>query len=156
MTPQITPYDIAIITKDNVAKTFSGIDCRVLRRIEFIQNNYGASSRTYKVRTDLVRYEESEELVYDDENKGSILPKQRLVVMEQREDWTAKTYTRGQINALAVELAQLLPEDLERYDKDIKELQLGLLMLTKQEAAWGIAADQWQLFNKEDLIIDTE
>lgn len=154
MTPQPTPTDIAIITKDNVAKTFDGTDCCVLRRIEFVRDNYAASSRTYKVRTDLVRYEESEELVYDDENKATTTTKQRLVVMEEREAWTPKTYSRAEINALDAQLSKLLPEGLDRYNKDIAELQMGLLVLTKKEASWGIAADQWQLCNKEDLIID--
>lgn len=154
MIPPLTPFNIAIITKDNVAKTFSGIDCRVLRRIEFVRENYSAASRTYRVRTDLVRYIESEELVYDENNKATMATKQRLVVEEQREEWTAKTYDRAKINELTTALTKLLPKGLDSYDTDIKKLQLGLLVLTKKEAAWGIAPDQWQLFNKEDLIID--
>ena len=153
---QPTPTDIAIITNDPVAKTFNGTDCRVLRRIEFVRPNYGASSRTYKVRTDLVRYEESEEIVYDKDNKPTIATKQRLTTIEEREAWRSITLSRAEINALDAQITELLPEGLDSYDRDIKKLQLGLLMLTKQEVAWGVAVSQWRELNSKDLIIDLE
>ena len=156
MIPHLQQTDIAIITKDKVATTFSGLKCQLLRRIEFVRNNRAARTRTYKVRTDLVCYEESQELVYDKPNTSSIVLKQRLVTKEQREDWTPKTYDATKIDALDAQIAKMLPKGLGRYDKELKEQQLGLLLLTQQEAAWGVASTQWQPFSAEDLVIDLD
>ena len=145
--PQIT--DIAIITNDALAKTFNGTDCHLLRRIDFVRNNLHASSRTYKVRTDLVCYVESEEL-----ENNEATTKQRLTTIEEREAWRPITLSREQINALNAQTTELLPEGLDRYDKDIKELQLGLLLLTKQENAWSVAVDQWRELLAAELLID--
>ena len=148
--PQIT--DIAIITNDALAKTFNGTDCHLLRRIEFVRPNYGASSRTYKVRTDLVCYEETEELVYDENNETTT--KQRLTTIEEREAWRPITLSREQINALDAQTTELLPEGLDSYDRDIKKMQLVLLVLTQQENAWGVVADQWHELTAEELLIN--
>ena len=148
--------DLAIITKTAVAKTFDGIACRLLRRIQFVRYNYGHGSRTYIVRTDLVRYVESEEVVYDANNQSSIQKKNRLIAAEQREDWAEKTYSYKEIIDLDALISKQLPTGLTRPQKDMKEMQLGLLALTKKEKAWGIDPAEWIAFNSADIIQDIQ
>ncbi|WP_271407437.1 hypothetical protein [Tenacibaculum soleae] len=152
--------DIAIITTDIVEKTFDNKDAYLHGMIKIVKDNEQTQKRTYKVRTDLVGYENielpklNENNVQElDENDNPIFEtKQILVWLEQKQDWSEQVFSYNEIDAFIEQLAPLIPSNLTRTQQDRFELNMMFLIKRQSVASWGISSDKWRVRIEEDLL----
>lgn len=162
MKHSISNSDITIITTEVVEKTFENKDAYLHGVIKVVKDDEQTQKRTYKVRTDLVGYENIEVPKLDensvqeiDENDNPIFEtKQLLVWLEQKQDWSEQTYSYDEIDAFTEQLVPLIPTGLTRTQRDIAELNAMFLIQRQNVAPWGIAPDKWKIRTKEDLLKD--
>lgn len=156
MTQLIKQTDIAIITTEAVDKTFDNQDAYLHGMIVPLKDDTTRQERSYKVRTDMVGYQEVEVPITKENGSTTAETKLQLVWLEQKQDWSVHSFSYAQIDAFATQVAPLLPEGLGRTAHDMLELQLMFLSLRKQEGPWGIVAEKWRLRTNDDLLKNIE
>ena len=144
--------DIAVITTGKVIKSYDNEDCFLYSVIIPIKDDIVNKERTYKAKTDLVAYREIEVIEKNDEGEDVILEREQLTFVESRQDWSIQVFSYDQIDSFVASMADQLPEDLTRTQKDITELQVIFLAKRQQAAPWGIGADKWRVCTDEDLL----
>ena len=151
---QPQPTDIAIITKDAVAKTFNNEDAYLHAVIVPIEDNPTSKIRRYKVRTDLAVYKPIEVPVLDDDSNetSETETKQQLTVVEQRQDWSEQRISYSEIDAFAAAISDQMPEGLTKTETELLQLALVFKMERQKRKPWGVAATQWRLRTDNDLI----
>lgn len=136
MKQTINKTDIAIITTEPVDRSFNNEASFLHAVVKLVKDDEANQIKTYKVRTDLVKYAEDT---------------QELTWLEQKQDWNLQTFSYAQIDEFAEILAPSIPDGLTRTQRDAAELQLMFLKKRQQDAPWGIDGDKWKLRNDSDL-----
>ena len=152
--------DIAILTTETVEKTFDNKDAFLYSTVEQVKDDADNKKRTYKVRTDLVGYIDIQVQALNEDgtpklDAGSNFvfePKEQLIWLEQKQDWSITVFTYAEIDGFSEQIAALIPDELPRTQRDLLELQTVFLMQRKNDAPWGISADKWRLRTNDDLI----
>lgn len=150
-----------IMTSETVTTTYLGQQARRRRIIEYIGKSKNNNNELYKVRTDLVGYEPFEEAVLDEEGQPTVdangdaitVTKQRLMFYETLRRWEGVEYTHEALLELEEAVIPLLPEGLNRFEKEEMEMLYGLLIETKSKQRWGDAPALWVIQTETDLEI---
>lgn len=143
---------LAIITTEPVDTTFDNQPVYIHAEILPVSDDPINQKRVYKVRTDLVGYEEFEVEELDPDNELVKVIKQKLVVLEEKQKWSPQTFSYDQINQLAIQMEGLIPEGLSRTERDVLELKTMFLFERKAAQPWGIPAEKWKIREESDLI----
>jgi hypothetical protein len=142
---------LAIITKNKVDTTFEGVQAYLHAEILPIDDDPMKGIRRFKVRTDLVDYIETNVGI---DEEGNTITENRLTVLEVKQPWAVQVLTYAEIDALAEQVEQLIPKTLSRTQRDTLETKIMFLEKRKQDAPWGIDANQWRLREDADLVQD--
>lgn len=153
--------DAAIITTGKVLKSYKNIDCYLYARIEEAtsKEDRGNMKKRYQVRTDKVTYKEYDspvlnedlEQIFDENNKPVTETKERLVFVEQLQDWSTQILTFEQYNQYFSYLDSEMPKDLSATDQEELKLRIMFLTLRKGDSPWGVDGNQWSLIKPSDL-----
>jgi hypothetical protein len=156
--------DTAIITTQVFEKDFSNNDCFLLGRIKFVTEDEITGEQIYKVRTDLVYYQDytkiitpAVEEVRDQEDNIVIAGtpavtelRQRLILSEEKQKWSEQKVSVDEYNAFNLAITPLVPEGMLPKQAENLKMQLVFLNQRKADAPWG-TNDDWEVFNIEDL-----
>mgnify|MGYP000495313142 CR=1 FL=1 len=144
--------DVAIITTEAVGKTYENQNAFLQGIIKIVKDDEQAEIRTYKVRTDLVGYQNVEVPESGEDDQQASTPTQKLVWLEQKQDWSLQTFKYAEIDSFMEQLSSLIPSNLPRTQRDKAELATMFLIQRQSDAPWGIPAEKWRIRTAADLL----
>ena len=134
----------SIITNKNVDFTFDSEPCRLMRTVIRVEKNPINGFEKYVILNERVKYVTEE---FKDENDET-QEREVLKVIDKKDQENVRLYRYEQINQLFGMIKNLIPQDLDYTTTRDVEMQLALLMMTKQDKPYNTNADDWEVLNR--------